>query len=208
MHRTFVQSLVAAAIGAAIAAPAAAGPPERYSYTAESATAFFYSSSDCVVTSVLIFEAIDGLRGQKPNQEAFSSVSVIVSQYDECQSESLHDIGGISELEAADFAVTDGGRSATLAATADVYDYVTDPPSPVQLTLDVSWSATSLATQLHSTSIYHEPGFMSIGRGNGRSRSATATGTISDGTTNFTPGPSTDAGIDTNASGGIIRFGP
>jgi hypothetical protein len=204
MHRTFVQSLVAAAIGAAIAGPAAAGPPSKYNFRGETAGAGFSSSSDCVDTSTYVAVG-DAVRGEGASQEAFSWVYVNIYQHDGCQDEIPHYIDGYRELEAADF-VRGGGRSATLATTVDAYDYQTD--SPVQLTLDLSWTTTGVPVQYHNASHFRSPSSSYSSHEGSRSRDATATGTVNDGITNYTPEPSEWAYVGTNVIGGIIRFGP
>ena len=50
MNRTFVGSIIAATIGAAVATPAAAEPPAKYSFKGVEALANFWSTSGCVVT--------------------------------------------------------------------------------------------------------------------------------------------------------------
>jgi hypothetical protein len=205
MHRTFVQSLVAAALGAAVATPAAAEPPTKYSFRGETAWAEFSSSSGCEDKDTFTYvAAVDSLTKQGASQEALSWVVVSITQYD-CQGNYLYDIFGYRELEAADFVVRGGGRSATLAATVDAYIYATD--SPVQLELDLSWSAPGIATQGHSASHFHSPDYSFNSSSNGRFRSATATGTVSAEATNYIPEPSDRAAVGTDAYGEIFHAG-
>ncbi|HET6519907.1 MAG TPA: hypothetical protein VFG47_08800 [Geminicoccaceae bacterium] len=199
MNRTFVGSIIAAAIGAAVATPAAAEPPTKFSFKGETASAYFVSTSDCVET-VTYVEAGNGLTRSGPGQkEASSWVNASVYQYDFCAEQYLHEIFGYDSLDAAAFVVSGGGRSATLAATVEAYDYATG--STVTLDLDLSWNAPGTAFMGHSSYYDRGPSYSYRSKFVGRFRDATAAGTVSDETTNYTPEPSEGASIGTSTYG-------
>jgi hypothetical protein len=81
--------------------------------------------------------------------------------------------------------------AATLATTVSLTDYSScfDPSCVGQpygdVSVNLTWTATGPATRVHDVSTVHAPGFTTTSHFSGTFRPATASGTISDGTTNF-----------------------
>jgi hypothetical protein len=63
------------------------------------------------------------------------------------------------------------------------------------VSVNLTWASTSAISNQISTFHSHTPGFTTSGHFNATFREATASGTVSDGTTNFTPSQSVDAQI-------------
>ncbi len=114
--------------------------------------------------------------------------SVLITQYDTClglfnlvaqgsTSERAYDIDGLL-------------NSATLMATVPMLDLTRG--KAITVTVELTWTGTGKLS--HETTTSHEGGrgFVLNALTVGASRPAQATGTVSDGTTNFTPTPSTD----------------
>jgi len=151
-----------------------------------SATADFQTSSGCVDTFVSV------------GADA-STAGVFITQFDTCSSTLLKEAFG--QTANPDMQVDQNLRSASLHATIPVYDLVSNTTSPVAVNL--TWTGGSL--RMSEDSIFHMrgPGIIENGQFRGDFRPAVASGTVSDGVTNFTPDPSGFAQIAKFASGNV-----
>jgi hypothetical protein len=107
----------------------------------------------------------------------------------------------MAPLTPSAFLVTQPLTSASLNTTIDVYDNISSTSIPVAI--DVSWTGTAGTVSGTSTLRQIGPGFVFTEHTVGSSRNAIATGTISDGTTDFTPEPSQFANIDSDKQGWV-----
>src|SRR6266700_3725421 len=74
--------------------------------------------------------------------------------------------------------------SATIPVCCDVFG------NTFNLSVNLTWTSTSAIAHENSTFHFHSKGFTENAHFNADFRDANASGTVSDGTTNFTPSPS------------------
>jgi hypothetical protein len=164
--------------------------------------AYFYSTdpSGCVVTEVSIFASQHYFQSPPgPGSEGpFASMSIF--QQNVCTGILLLSASGATMTD-LDFQVDQKLNSATLNATVHVYEGVS--PSEFDIFLDLTWTGfgpTSRETvHFHSNS----PGCKMKFRSNGLFRSAEASGSVSDGITNFTPEAAVSANLFRTSSGNL-----
>lgn len=150
--------------------------------------------SGCINTDVFV-SASGGIEQDLPGRGTPIHVaSVSIYKYDSCNDVELLNAGGLTEsLPAGDFQVSKQLDWATLTATVNVDDLVSGTSFPVDV--DVSWTGTGSITRSRSHTNDIFPGCHIINRWQGSGRTAAASGTVSDGVTNFTPTTSQDAEI-------------
>lgn len=168
-----------------------AGGGGSFNFRGPSALANFSSvdSSGCIQTEVFVIGS-DSVNHVEPGPGIpFSFASVIVSQYDVCNSvQLLFAYGSATPLPEQGFQISNQLDAATLDGTAYMFDEV----SGTNLNMDVhlTWTGSGARTQSNFHSHLHAPGCIVNSRTNGTSRVAEAVGSVSDGVTNFTPQPS------------------
>jgi hypothetical protein len=154
-------------------------------FKTSSAEAFFSSvdPSGCIETLVWVFAA-----------DPSASAGLILRQYDVCNGIFLRDAYGSAELAEPDFKVDVGNlASASLKATINVYDYDYISISSFDVFVDLVWTGTGSLSRYIDNSQWHDRTCHEISHHNGVTRSAEASGTVSDRQTNFTPAPSMEA---------------
>jgi hypothetical protein len=191
-----------------LAAPAEAG--DTYRFKGNSADAYFYSTdpSGCIFTNVYVFASDDASISHDPpgppNSFSGSVASVYIYQYDSCNDYiSLMDASCYASLADPDFQVI--GRdldSATLNTTLDCFDYVSGSSFDVSVAL--VWTGTGNPVVQRSNSHFWTPGYVVNSHSTGTFRSAEASGSVSDGITNFTPNPASYASIQNAKSGQAV----
>ena len=168
------------------------------------ASAIFSSvdASGCVFTDVFVnpnegfFQAPPGPGGTS------SGVLLAISQYDACAGVQLLAAEGFAPLGDPDFQVFGNLESATLNATVNVFDFVTGTSFDVFVSL--TWTATGPVNRQSSHSHFDSPGCKVNSRFIGSFRGAVATGSVSDGSTNYTPEPSLGFDIFKAKSGEVV----
>jgi hypothetical protein len=108
---------------------------------------------------------------------------------------------GSVPLNEGDFTIRRNLASATLAAEVELFDDISGAP----LVVDVEAHWTSTGRLENSNSHFHSTSAGSDFNSHvaGRFRSAEASATVSDGTTEFTPEPATVAGIGSDNIGEV-----
>jgi hypothetical protein len=150
----------------------------------------------CIKTDVYVF-AHTGIEDVAPE------ASVKISRYNECatdsESEILMDASGSAQVPKKSLTVDNRAQSARLNTTVRAYDSVTGKDIPLRLNL--TWTGTSDAKPSQNGFFYQIPGVAvkTAQRVNSISRIAQASGSLSDGFTNYTPGVSDDAEISKSA---------
>jgi hypothetical protein len=152
--------------------------------------------SGCRVLDAFV-TANSGLSQQLPDSAAVGIAAVNVDAYDSCTGQTLFQaVGQIDTTQApgAAFVVSKQYELATLKATIPVTDIDTGATSNV--TLDVTLRGTSDLYRSHeNTNDIYTRDCHVLNRWKGTGRDAVATGTVSDGGTNYTPAPSQNAEI-------------
>jgi hypothetical protein len=153
-------------------------------FQGHNADAYFFTTdaSDCIQTSVIIETGEDVL------------LSIQLIRYNICQNETLLEAFGRKELTKSELNYHGNLDAATLHTTVTLFDYVTN--STLDVTIDLTWTGTG---EIHKTS-FHSHGSPSPSCHSNlliqeAYRSASVVGTISDGTTNFTPEPADQANL-------------
>jgi len=177
----------------ALPAHAAGAETLHFSFRGLEAEAFFDSVDGCVETSVDVF-AVDGRTKSGPGQPAAESVAAIfISQFDVCTGGLLLAADGFATLTPNQFQIDKQLTAATLNATIEVTDFVSGTVFPVDVS--VSWTGTGAIVTVKDRFHLTAPGFKVNSRFDGTTRDATASGTVSNGTTNFTPEPAVFADL-------------
>lgn len=195
-----VFALIVATFSQSIDASAA----DVFKFRGHSASAFFSSidPSGCINTGGSVF-AFEDISHSPPGPGSSSAALLIdIFQHDFCTDTPLLSASGSAEL--ADFQVAGNLDSATVRATVPMFDSVSGTAFAV--TVDLTWTSTSSLG--HQSSQYKQnfQGCHVNLKNNSAFRYAEASGTVSDGTTNFTPLPSTQGTIFL-AKGGEISHG-
>jgi hypothetical protein len=182
-----------------------AGNTRVFRLKGPTAIATFYKISGCDYseTAVLVTEKERG--GEPVPDEPLSFAAVSIFQFDLCTETLLHyAYGETSPLSAGEFQVSNTLDWATLNTTVNVFDEASG--TTFDLAINMTWIGTSPLTREHRIEHRHDPGCIVNSRFQGESRLAQATGSISDGTTNFIPEPSVD-GILSSAKSGTVMIG-
>ena len=144
------------------------------------------SPDGCIETAV----SVDASQNTVHNQ-TISEADILIGQFDNCTGILLLDAFG-SNFN-ANFQVGNKLLSAALNTTISVTDILTGNTFPVSVNL--AWTSTSAITHEDQIIHFHTQGFIANAHFNADFRLANASGTVSAGTTNFTPSPSVFAQI-------------
>ena len=179
---------------------------ENFKFRGESANAFFIHTDGCIETQVFV-ATTEGVSQTSPGPGSpVSQVILFISQVDICADQRLASAEGVSTVPEADFQVDKKLAQATLNTTVTVTDFATDPPATYDVSIDLTWTATG--PLIRDNNNFHFPSrHCNIqNRLHGTSRTAEASGSVSDGTANLITGPSTQAFI-MSANNGVLIIG-
>jgi hypothetical protein len=161
---------------------AASGSTTVFRFNALTAIAAFDSTSGCIET----FADVDGTQSNLGPE-----ADVLIAQFDNCTGTLLLEAVG-STLN-PNFQVAKSLTSASLSATISVFDFVSG--NTFNVSVNMAWTSTSTIMNEVQTFHIHTKGFTENFHLNATFRDASASGTVSNGTTNFTPSPSVFAQI-------------
>jgi hypothetical protein len=134
-----------------------------------------------------------------------SQVVLFISQFDLCAGERLVSAESVSTVPEADFQVAKMLGQATLNTTVTVTDFASDPPASFDVFIDLTWTGVGpLSRQNNNSHFITPPDCVIHNRFQGTSRTAEASGSVSDGFVNYTPQPSVEAFILSANSGTAI----
>jgi hypothetical protein len=174
----------------AYALPAyAAAEAEHLRFTGLTVQANFTSTEGCTETIVWV-HASDGTVIFEPGgPEAASGGDVSLFQRDVCTDTELRSAYGRTQLMPDQFQIDEEFTTASLAARINVFDAV----SGAHIPLDVNMTWTGEGDTFNQDEKYHEdaPLLKFHFRLDGTYRNGTASGTVSDGTINYSPTPAT-----------------
>jgi len=161
----------------------------NFKFRGDGAEAGFSSFDGCIATDAFVFASDDIFQSTPGPAGASSGMFLFIFQVDYCTDPPtvLHDISHFASLGDPDLQVTRKLTSATLSATVNVYDFASD--SFFDVFVDLAWTGNGPLVRQSSNSHFNSPGCKIHSRFRGTFRPAEVLGSISDGTTNFTPEP-------------------
>jgi len=174
------------------------------------ADAFFgsVSSDGCIFTSAEI-QSFQNLThpGNVTNQAVFVSISV----FDACNFVQLVAASNFdSTTQGLNFTGTihfgDQLSTARVQGTATMFDFISN--TNFTATIDVTWQGDGPSTHSFDSLHSRAPGVIVNTHFKGTFRSAAASGTLSDGTTNFAATPTLDASLDDISTGTVQIIKP
>lgn len=170
-------------------------------FTGRSVDANFSSTdpSGCISTSVQLF-AGDLLSNTPPGQ-ASPGIIIGIFQYDRCTFTQLLTASTIASLSRKDLRIAGNLNSATLDTTLSVFDEVSG--TFVDVTVDLTWMGTSPVNRENNHFNYRFEDCLTVLHSNTAFRYAEASGTVTVGTTNFTPEPSIEGHIGKTTLGSV-----
>jgi hypothetical protein len=182
-----------------------ASAAEMYKWKGPGADAYFsiWDESGCVLTDVSVFTRDETFQNPpgKPSKNSF--VYVTIYQVDHCVGVELRFAEGFAWIAANDLQVAKKLGSAMLSTTVSLYDWISDTYFDVYV--DLTWSATGSPVKEKSQYRSDAPGCKYHSRFQGTFRGAEANGTVTDGSTNYTPW--TGSGNIFDASGKDLYIG-
>ena len=175
-----------------------------FHFKGKGADAFFSTidSSGCIFTDVFVFASEEIFQNPPGPRSASSGTFLFISQYDTCTNTLLLSADGFTSLGDPDFQATRKLNSATLIATVNVHDGVSD--SFFDVFVDLAWTGTGPLNRQNGRFHFHSPGCTQNSHFNSTFRPAEASGSVSDGATNFTPDTSLGAGIFSAKNGDVV----
>jgi hypothetical protein len=203
MKRLFlIFALALTALAATSVSGAAGASTLHFSFKGQFAEADFDSvdPSGCVETFVFV-EGVNGTVKETGHPAASSTAVIVIDQFDFCTSTETLFAVGETTLAAGEFQIDKMLTTATLNATIEVFDEVSGTSFPVDIS--VSWAGFGASTTQKDHFQIHGPDFKVNSRFMGTFRDATASGTVSDGTTNFTPEPAVFADMGSVKQGEV-----
>jgi hypothetical protein len=202
MHKQLTIPIVLAMALLALVLPTTAWAADVFKFKGQSADAFFASvdASGCIVTNVFVFASDDAIHNPPGSGNSSSATSLYISQYNSCTNTQLLGASGYATLADPDFQVQKLD-SATLNATVNVFDFVSNTSFNVSISL--AWTATGPTSRQNSHFHFQSPGCTVNGQSNGTFRTASASGSVSDGATNFISAPSNGADLSLVKNGNI-----
>ena len=187
MKRLFlILALALTALTATSVSGAAGASTLHFNFKGQFAEADFDSvdPSGCVETFVFV-EGVNGTVKETGHPSVSSMAVIVIDQFDFCTgTETLFAVGEAT-LAAGEFQIDKSLTTATLNATIEVSDFVSGTSFPVDVS--VNWTGFGATTTQKDHFQIKGPGFKVNSRFMGTFRDATSSGTVSDGTTNFTP---------------------
>jgi hypothetical protein len=198
MMKSKLLAAVAVAV-ATLSAPAmasAAGNATVVNVAGESAYTTFISQSGCIETTVGVVAAHESTQQPPGKPVLLTPVFIRLAQFDTCTGTPLRELTGFDRLEKSSFQVSSRLRTANLTTTNF---NLHDPRLPseenqtdIAVNVDVTWSGTGPIGENRDTVQNFElgPDCRLTLQSTGLFRNAPALGSVSDGGTNFTPGPS------------------
>jgi hypothetical protein len=192
---------VAAAIAPYTGASAATFKPTIANVRGPVANAGFETvdGSGCVVTDVFV-SANSGVEQDLPTTTHVGVASVSIYRYNACTGDEYINAAGYTDrLPAGAFSVSKQLDRARLVTTIPVDDLTSG--TAYDVAVDVTWTGTSVITRDHANTNDRYPACHVLNRWKGSGRTADAMGTVSVGTTNFTPTTSQWGEVGTVISG-------
>ncbi|HET7182831.1 MAG TPA: hypothetical protein VFI15_11415 [Candidatus Limnocylindrales bacterium] len=202
MHAIFRSGLAIASLGALILAPASVADAASTKVSVANlrgplvnASFSVTDPSNCIETDTFVSANLPSYQ-QLPSAPVTTGVaSVSIFEYDACTDTTLMDATGLTEaLPAGSLQVSKQLDHASLRMTLPMTDI--DTGATFDVDVDVVWSGTSdIHRDDENSNDFYGGGCHVLNRWKGSGRTATASGTVSDGVTNYTPDATQDGEI-------------
>jgi hypothetical protein len=179
--------------------PSTALAAKTSKFKGQSADVYFNSFEGCIQTTVIVFANEDTAK-----QGGYESgVSFYLGQYDTCAGGvPLVELSGFAPLDDAAFQGDPKLNAATLDTTLEVFDYVTQAPTTVNIT--INWIGIGAIGSGKSNAHFNAPGCKYHITSNGTFRSAQPSGTVSYGETTLTLTQFESASLQSVKNGSLI----
>jgi hypothetical protein len=205
MHRfrLFAVLALALVLSAAVStARATASTTQQITWTqSQTMVAVWQYQSDCDMTQVVVDGVIGRVRiNGTRSVSAFASVSI--SRYDTCTNTFVILVSSCCASLSGTMQINAGLTSARMTGTfPDLIDFNTGATYTVSV--DVAWTASGTASRTESEFTTQSPGLVVHSQTQSVEQPAIASGTVSDGTTNYTPQPASFAAMDSSKNGSL-----
>jgi hypothetical protein len=166
---------------------------EMFKFNGLGANASFSSvdPSGCILTNVDVFTAEAMIKVHPGKRGPFSSVNIFLSQHDLCTDTAVLAAEGVADLAEPDLQISSKLHSATLNTTITVLNSLTG--NSFDVAIDLAWTGIAPVTREHSNFHFGDQTCRFHNRFKGTFRAAEASGSVFNGTMNFTPEPSVGA---------------
>ena len=190
-------SIAAAATGGKVTTEHQRGPLINASFTS-------FDASGCIETDTFVTANRPTVHEIPGNATTTGIGAVNVFEYDSCTDTTmLQAVGELDTLSDAQFQVSNQYDWAALHATIPVTEI--DTGATFDLRVDVTLVGTSVIARDHeNTNDFYGGGCHVLNRWKGSGRTATASGVVSDGVTNFTPVSTDSAEIGLVIDGFVV----
>ena len=179
---------------------------EMFKFRGDSVSAFFTNTDGCIETSVFV-AATEGVIQSPPGPGSpVTEVALLIFQFDVCSETRLVSAEAVTSVPEADFQVSKKLEQAILNTTVTVTDFAADPQASFDVFINLTWTASGPLSHQNNNSNFNNHGCNIHNRFHGTSRTAEASGSVSNGTMNYTPQPSVEAFI-MSANNGVVIIG-
>jgi hypothetical protein len=179
----------------------------HFAFKGQDASAVFISTdpSGCVQTYVSISARDGSAKTGDPKPVAQSAATISIEKSDMCtpppSGRPLLSVFGEPALTADQFQINDL-TSATLRGKFELFDFASETQFTVSLNL--SWSGVGDTFDVKNHDHITMPNLKIDSHGKGTIRTATASGTVTNGTTNFTPSTTDSAALGSIKAGTVF----
>ena len=180
---------------------AASADVHSYGFDGDNAGALFQSFDGCVQRTALVMPMKGRTRDNLTGATREASVLLQLVHFDVCHfSQSFR--FGVVALSPSDFRVRGDLGAATLRGRVELGDWATGAQVPIDL--DLTWRATDRAQwEREGSHVRDEEGGLDIYRGRGLVRSATASGSIMEGTYDYVDSESLFGNVSSTRGGQV-----
>jgi hypothetical protein len=185
--------------------PESADAGNVYKFKGRTIHAEFYNVDEtgCIFTNAYI-SASENMSQNKPGAgSSTSGIHVYVSKWNECTYESLVSAEAFAPLPETDYNISGSLRKATLKTTVNVTSTDSEHPESFDVFIDLAWTGSDVVSHQTSNIQTDFHACRTNQRYNNTYHFAKATGTVSDGVTNYAPVVSDFATIGSERDGQI-----
>jgi hypothetical protein len=201
--KTTIKLLVMLALAlATFSQHSSASAGDNLKFSGNFADAGFSMVDGCVVTNVGVFANKGKFQSPPGPGSSGAFADMYIDQYDICTGAQYILAFGGTPLSNDAFQIDRGLNSAVLNATILVFDNVSG--AEISVSVNLEWVGIGPLSRGTFHSHSKSPGCVINERFSGSSRFAEATGSVSDGVTNFTPNPSGDGHLNSTKSGTLF----